>query len=231
MDLSAFSFYHTQVDDALSPAELKALNKNSVEKKYAKGIHLFEEGNYPKGVFFLKKGKVKLYQSSPDGSERIITIHRPGEILGYRPVLSGERYPVSAKALEACNVNFIPKKDFQNVLRKSSGLANLLLQYLSHEFTVWVNMTSIFSRTTVKERLFLYILMLSEIYREGSKWPIRISLPKSDLACLVSTSNETLARMLKILKQEGLVHSRGSVIEISNIEQLRQIQQHVSMFV
>lgn len=230
MDLSSFYFNSTPVDEVLGEAERVQLYKNSTESKYPRGINIFEERTYPKGVYILKKGRVKLYQSTSSGTQQIIAIHGAGEIFGYRPILSNERYPVSATTLEPCTVVFIPRRDFQNALEKSTALSNLLLKYLSHEFTVWVNIVSILARTTVKERLLLNILLLAERYREPSKWPVKITLPKADLACLIGTSNETLARMLKLLKQEKLVVSRGSSMEINGPEQLKRIQNEVSLF-
>ena len=231
MELSSYYFNSKSIDAFIGQDEINQLYQNSVEEKYQRGVKVFQEQTFPKGVFILKKGRVKVSQSASAGFEQIIAIHGPGEIFGYRPILCGERYPASAKTLEPATILFIPKADFQKVLGTSTALSNILLKYLSHEFTVWVNMISIFTRTTVKERLLLNILLLAERYRERSKWPIKITLPKSDLACLIGTSNETLARMLKQLKQDKVILSRGSSIEITSSEQLHKIQKEVSLFI
>jgi CRP-like cAMP-binding protein len=230
MDLSSFYFNTDPLDEVLNEKEISLLYKGSSKKQIPRGIKIFEERTYPKGVYFLKKGKVKIYQSSSAGSEQIIAIHGAGELFGYRPILCDELFPVTAKTLEASTIIFIPKKNFLKALSETTGLSNILLKYLSHEFTVWVNTISILARTTVKERLLLNILLLAEKYREKSRWPIRISLPKADLACLIGTSNETLARILKILKGEKLIISRGRSIEISGPEQFKKIQKLVSLF-
>jgi CRP-like cAMP-binding protein len=231
MDLSLFYLNNTPLDEALSPDVLATLLKGSSEKKYPAKARLFEEGTYPKGIFILRKGKVKLYQSASYDSQQIIAIHGPSEIFGYRPILNNGRYPVSAETLEPSTVVFVPRKDFLKVLGSSPQFSNLLLKYLSNEFTVWVNTISIFSRTTVKERLLLNLLVLSDRYRDKDRsYPIRINLPKADLANLVGTSNETLARMLKVLKQEKLIATRGRSLEITGNDQLRKIQDAVALF-
>jgi hypothetical protein len=74
------------------------------------------------------------------------------------------------------------------------------------------------------------LLLLCEKYRDKNKFPVKISLPKSDLAHLIGTSNETLARMLKLLKQEKMIVSRGRNMEIAGEEQLKKIQRAVSLF-
>lgn len=231
MDLTSFYFHSDPIDQFLTDTDRATFYKNSRETRHAKGVKVFDEKTYPKGVFILKRGRVKVSQSASSGDEQLIAIHVAGEIFGYRPILSGERYPVSATALEPCSTLFIPKEDFVNVLESSTMLSYALLKYLSAEFTVWVNTISIRSRTTVKERLLLNILVLGERYREKPRWPIKITLPKSDLACLIGTSNETLARMLKQLKEEKFILSRGRCIEITRPEQLKRIEKEVSLFI
>lgn len=231
MDLSSFYVHSESVDQFLTDWDRQLLYRNSQETRYARGVKIYQEKTYPKGVFILRKGRVKISQSASSGDEQLIAIHVAGEIFGYRPILSGDRYPVTATTLEACVIVFIPKGDFVSVLEVSTPLSNALLKYLSCEFTVWVNTISIRSRTTVKERLLLNILVLCERYREKGKWPIKITLPKSDLASLIGTSNETLARMLKLLKEEKFILSRGRSIEISRQEQLRRIEKEVSLFI
>src|SRR5690349_6903729 len=113
------------------------------------------------------------------------------------------------------------------MLNASFSLSNALLKFLSHEFTIWVNTVSLLARTTVKERLLLNIIILSVKYRDRSKWPIRITLSKADLACLIGTSNETLARMLRVLNDENLISKRGRAIEIIGPEQFQLIQKSV----
>jgi CRP-like cAMP-binding protein len=230
MDLQAYYFISPPISQFLSRAEMQALSVNSMEKKYARDGIIFEEGSLPKGVYLIQKGRVKVFQRSFSGADQIMNIHVNGEMIGYRSLLSNERYPISGVALEPCTVVFIPKRDFLSMLSSSFSLSNTLLKFLSHEFTVWVNTVSLLARTTVKERLLLNILILSVKYRDKSKWPIKITLSKADLACLIGTSNETLARMLRMLSDEKVISKRGRAIEISGPDQLQRIQKTVSVF-
>jgi CRP-like cAMP-binding protein len=231
MDLGPYYFISEPITECLKAREVELLLRHSVQRKYPRGSIIFEEHSFPRGVYIIQKGRVKIFQRTLTGTDQIMNINVEGELIGYRPLLSSERYPVSASALETCSIIFIPKKDFLAVLEKSSSLSNTLLRFLSREFTIWVNTVSILTRTTVKERLLLNILILSIKYREKSKWPIRILLSKADLACLIGTSNETLARMLKVLKEEKLVSSKGRTLEIAGPDQLKKIEKAVLLLV
>ena len=157
-----------------------------------------------------------------------MNIHVQGEIIGYRPLLCDEKYPVSATAIEDCKISFIPKKQFLIALSKSSSLSNLLLKFLSYEFTVWVNTISNLKHRTVKERLLLNLLILIEKYRGKKKWPVEITLSRADLAALIGTSNETLARLLKIIRDEKYISVRGRTIIIQGSSQEDKIRKSLN---
>ncbi len=224
MELSRFYFIGNSIFKSLPRAEAEYLRKAIHQKTYGKNRTIFSESSFPKGVFILEKGKVKIFQKTFDGSEQIMNIHIEGEIFGYRPLLCEQRYPVSAVAIEDCKVSFIPKKEFLNILRNSPRLSNLLLRYLSYEFTVWVNTITNFAQRSVRERLLLNLLILSEKYRGRKKWPVEITLSRTDLAALVGTSNETLARMLTRLRKEKYIATSGRKIIIGSASQAEKIQ-------
>jgi CRP-like cAMP-binding protein len=229
MDITSYYFVSKPIFESLKKTEIAFL-KNFIETKvYRKNKEVFREGTYPKGVYILEKGKIKIYQNTFDGSQQIITIHIEGEIFGYRPVLCDDRYPVSASAIEDCRVSFIPKKVFLELLSSSSALSNILLRNLSREFTVWVNMITNLGQRSVKERLFLNLLILTEKYRGVKKWPVEITLSRSDLAALTGTSNETLARMIKKLKSEKIIATKGRTILINGTAQTEKIKKALSV--
>jgi len=172
----------------------------------------------------LDSGKVKIYQKSHDDNQQIMNIHVRGEIIGYRPLLCDERYPVTATAIEQCKISFIPKKQFLILLQQSRGLSNTLLKYLSFEFTVWVNIISYLAQRPVKERLLLNLLILIEKYKTKKGWPVEITLSRADLAALVGTSNETLARMITLLKDERYISTKARSIMIESATQVTRIK-------
>jgi len=228
MDLSRFYFVSNSLYEFLSRKEIEFLKKFTLQKNYSKGSDIFNEGAYPKGVYILDKGKVKIYQKTYGGSQRIMNVHVQGEIFGYRPLLCDEKYPVTATALEGCKISLMPKKQFLTILKRSPSLSNALLRFLSYEFTVWVNTISILTQRTVKERLLLNLLILAEKYRKKEIWPVEITLSRADLAALIGTSNETLARMIRALKDEKYLSTRGRTIVLNGPAQIGKIRRSLS---
>ncbi|HXB11824.1 MAG TPA: Crp/Fnr family transcriptional regulator [Bacteroidia bacterium] len=208
--------------EGIPQIDLVALRKSIIKVEEKKNKILFREGAYPKGIYILHKGIIKIYQVNKDGDKQIIYFYGAGELLGYRPLISEEPNPVTAETLEDCVLSFIPKDNFLDVLHKSPALSNLLLKTLSHEFTVWVNIISIFTQQSIKENVALALLLLEEkygrIHKEGS--PIVINMPRKDFANYVGTTTETLVRILRVFKDEKIISAKGRRILIHDKKKL-----------
>jgi len=202
--------------------DLSALRKSIVNVEEKKNKILFREGAFPKGIYLIHKGIIKIYQVNKDGDKQIIYFYGPGELLGYRHLISEEPNPVTAETLEDCELSFIPKDDFMEALNKSPALSNLLLKTLSHEFTVWVNTISIFTQQSIKENVALALLLLEEKYGRTHKEDssIVINMPRKDFANYVGTTVETLVRILRVFKDEKIISAKGRRILILDKKKL-----------
>jgi CRP-like cAMP-binding protein len=221
VDVSKYYFNCKPVLDLLLKEDLLLFKEHLSLKKIKKGTELFQEGDRPKGVYIIKTGKVKLYQQSPNGGEQIVYIYTPGEMFGYRPLLCNEKHPASCMTLEECSIYFLPVRYFLDALKKSTALSNVLLQNLSHEFTVLVNHIAAFAQKSAKERIALSLLILREKYRKpnGGSYT-EISLSRANLASFAGTTNETLARIITKFRQEKIVKTNGRNIVINKLEAL-----------
>lgn len=223
--IEKYHFKTASLIEGLPRDEFQPLKNNMIRKEIKKDKLIYREGSESKGVYILRKGKVKIYQTNKDGKEQIVYIYRKGEIMGYRPIICGEPHPVSAAALENCVVSFIPKYYFTKVLEKSLALSNRILVNLSHEFTVWTNKISVFAHQPVRERVALSLLILNEKYKRDNKpnQPSEINLSRNDLANYVGTAEETLVRMLHDFKQRKIIRTEGRKIIILKPKELEAI--------
>jgi CRP-like cAMP-binding protein len=223
-NISKYHFRSTSVLDLLPQEDLLLFKKSLKFKKFKKGQELFQEGHFPKGIYILKRGKVKIFQEAQTGTEQIVYIYTPGEMFGYRPLLCNERHPVSAKTLEECGIYFLAAKDFLDTIEKSAILSNILLQNLSHEFTVLINRIAAFAQKSVKERMALSLLILREKYKNPNGEAYGdISLSRADLAAFVGTTIETVARMVTKFKKEKIIKIAGRKIIIVDVKALYQL--------
>ncbi len=202
--------------DSLSIAESQLIKEGIIRKEFLKGECLFKEHSFSKGVYIIKKGKVKIFQTNSDGKEGIVYIYKKGDYFGYRPLLAEEPHPVSAVAMDNVIVSFVPKELFLEILETSATLAKELIVNLSKEFSVWINKMTIFSQHSVKDKVALSLLILNKVYQwnDDSSKSVFISINRDDFAGFVGTAKETLVRMLRIFKDEKIITTKGTKIII-----------------
>jgi CRP-like cAMP-binding protein len=197
------------------------LENHMVDRTYKRGQNVFLEGSFPAGIFILKEGMVKKYKTDHFGKEHIISICVADELLGYSALLCNEPYPDSAAAIETSVLGFLPKDFFLETLSTSSLLMMNLLTSLSHEFGVMVNSVNVFAQMTVRERLALILLILTEKFRKNSgKGQVEIMLSRDDLASMVGTATETLVRLLQELKKEEILEINARAITVKKFKEL-----------
>ncbi len=205
--------------------DLELLTANKTEQIYKKGEIIFREGGYPSGIFYIISGMVKKYKLDKDAKEQIIYVANTGELLGYHAILSEDRYPDCAAALEESRIAFIPKEDFLETLNQSKVLSRRLLKTLSHEFAVLANSLSMFAQKSVRERLALQLIVLREKYKIKFKagMPVEINMSRDDLASLVGTARENVVRVLSEFKADKILETKGRKIIVMNVTKLIKI--------
>jgi len=198
--------------------EMNQLNVDNSCALFKKNQLIFLEGSLPRGVFYINHGKVKVFARGDEGKEQIIHIAKAGEILGFRAMFSGEPYKVSASTLEECNICFIPKENFLSMIDNNPSLRNGIIRELSKELGERAIFITNLAQKSVRERLAFALLILHDIYGEEL-----INLTREDMANFVGTATETLIRLLKDFKEEGLIEIHTRKLEILNKEKLMKI--------
>ena len=94
---------------ALSDQEFQALAERCDVKVLGRRQTLFAEGEMPRGVYLILKGRVRLVRSSPRGREQVLHEEGPGATLGEVPTFDGNGYVGSAVAVEDATLVLVPR--------------------------------------------------------------------------------------------------------------------------
>ena len=186
--------------------------------RLGKGEILFRQGRPASGVYVLEQGKVKVFQEKQGGQRRILHLYSGGDLLGYRPLLTDGLHSCSAEALEPCVLQFIPKDIFMASINDSPPFAQFMLRAVSREFAAWSNFQAAFDSSPVRVRVALALLILHEKYRLPGNATAVIHFSRTDLSEYVVASLETVVRILREMKDAGIVHGHGRRILITNLD-------------
>lgn len=215
-NLSLENLPETELSFLLADAKKISLRRKEI---------LFREGEPPKGIYMITRGKIKISQLNYNGAVQILFIYTHGELFGHRTIMGNDRQPVTATALEDCELLFIEKEQFLHAIKSSPLLAELFMKSMSHEFSVLLNRINVFAQRAIRERLALFLLILNETYKTPNQIieESEIHMNRNDLAAYTGTSVENLVRTLKTFRESGYVRMEGKSIFIQDFEALHSI--------
>ncbi|NNC85590.1 MAG: Crp/Fnr family transcriptional regulator [Bacteroidia bacterium] len=208
----------------LSEDEVMVLNRKKVCGHYKKGDQIFMEGRSANSIFCINGGKVKITQIGEEGKEQILHLVGEGDVIGYRSVLSGEPYSVSATALEDSSICQIPKSMFQQMIESDNHLALEVIKILSDDLKFAERNITEFAQKPVKERIAEALLFIKETYGyESDGETLNVNLTREEIANIVGTATETTIRVLSDLKKHNILELKGRQIKIKDLNELVHI--------
>jgi len=208
----------------LSEKQIEGLREISVNRHFNKGQIIFSEGDNGDGFYVLVSGLVKIFKVSLEGKEHIMRIVGIGELFGQVAVYAGRSFPANAQAIAESRLLFFPRTAFVEMITKNPSLALSMLSVLSmrlREFTVHVENLAL---KEVPGRLAAYLIYLSE--EQGGNNSFTLGISKGQLASLLSTSPETLSRILAQIVGKNLIEVIRRDITILDLEGLKELAEH-----
>lgn len=200
-------------------AQLLDVTKKCI--KYKKGETIFHEGTFPRGLYCVYNGKIKVTQIGVDGKEQIVHLAKNSDVMGYRAILGGDKYSCSAVALEDSLLCFIPKDVFFSLVEKNSKVALQVIHLFSKELKDAEKKITSLAQRPVKERVAQSLLLLKECYGfEKDGCTINIGITREEIANITGTTRETAIRILFELKEEKIIDLSGKKIKILRLDAL-----------
>lgn len=191
---------------------------------YKKGELLFNEGAYPRGLYCVNAGKVKVVQAGLDGKEQIMHLINDGDVMGHRAILGEDQYSCSAVAMEDTHVCFIPKQQFYGMVESNSKLALNIAHLLADELKEAEQKITFTAQRPVKDRLAQAILFLKKNYGvEKDNATISIDVKRLDLANLAGTTRETATRFLHELQEQNTIELIGKKIKLIDEQKIIEL--------
>jgi CRP/FNR family cyclic AMP-dependent transcriptional regulator len=202
----------------LPSAALKSFEMAKYTSSYPARAVLFVQGQVARGVYLLCKGRAKLTMTSADGKAVILRIVEPGELIGANSAMSGRPYEMTAETLQPCQVNFIKREAFLQLVRNHQEVCANVSEQLSSDYrAACVQIRSLGLSRTASERVARFLLEWAE-KGKGTNQGIRINLPLTheEIAQSVGISRETVTRTLAELKSKSLITTKGATVMIRN---------------
>ncbi|HLG14452.1 MAG TPA: Crp/Fnr family transcriptional regulator [Blastocatellia bacterium] len=209
----------------LSASALETLDALKYTNLYPKGAVLFAEGQSPRGIFVLCRGRAKLSTVLSNDKTRIMQIGDEGEVLGLSATLSGRPYEATAETLCQSQVNFIKRDDFLRFLANYPEVCLRVAHQVSNNYQAAFEQVRLLALAQpAAERLARLLLEWCE---EGEQTDqgvrLRLNLTQEEIAQVIGTSRETVTRLLGEFKHRNVIHTKGSTMLICDKSALGEV--------
>lgn len=205
----------------LCERDLRRVYRIAREASLAAGEDIFSKAEAADHMFIVLSGRVKIFTRSASRKRKTFAYLKKGDFFGEMGLLENLPRSASACAVEPSRLLILRKTDFKRLLISDPKLAYFLLQ------TVCARLRR--ANEEIEGLLFRNILgrvskTLSDLSRDGQRFRGGVLLSdrftQQELADLVGTSREPLARALSSLRRAQLVEVRHGRYFIKNAGKL-----------
>jgi CRP-like cAMP-binding protein len=188
----------------LSPEDFALIRRPIDERRFGRGETLFRAGDSPHYVYTVREGLVKLEQYLPDGTQRIVRLARPGDLIGLETLL-GSPYGHDAVALEPVLACRIPVDVIKQLDRQVPELAQKLMERWQRALTEADSWLTELATGSTQVRVARLLIHLVGDDSEGSCY-----LPgREDIAAIIGTATETASRVVAEFRRSGFIEESG----------------------
>lgn len=190
-------------------------------RRYRAGQLVYLQGTQAECFYYLISGSVRSFISTGSGEERVLTIHRSGDLMGEASFFDGCPRVTSAMALEDCLILTVDRAQLDAAFQRHPELALPMLQYLAR--TVRLLSDHVGSASLpAQQRVIRWLLgqsgVASDAREDGS-----LRATHEGIGQAVGLSRVTVSRVLGELSALGLVGLGYRSVSILNRARLEEL--------
>jgi len=202
----------------LSLDALDSVRKLIFERTSERDELIVLEGESAEALYFVISGAVKMFKTSVEGKEQILSIVRPGESFNDISVFDGGPNPASVQAMGPAVLYGIRRNDVEVILRDHSQVALNVIQVLSQKMRHLMSLVEDLSFRHVTGRIAKILLG-----HAGNGTGPQPRLTQQEMAAMAGTVREVVGRSLKALEEEGAIRLDRHRIVITDKEALKDM--------
>ncbi len=193
--------------------------------RYPRRAVLFRKGDPGANMMVVLHGQVKVCTHSEEGKELVLNLFSPGEVFGEIALLDGADRTLDAVTLDDCELLVLERRDFIPFLRSHPDACLRLMEVLCQKLRQTSKLLEEALFLEGPSRLAKRLVHLAETRGRPVADGILIDLHLSqqELGNLVGMSRESMNKLLRQWREEGLVRIQDGYYVITDLEELRLI--------
>ncbi len=223
-----YSLAKIELLDGLAPAELAQIESACGWKVYAAQEQIIDRQSETSDVFFVVSGAVRVVIYSLSGREITLDDVGAGGHFGDLAAIDSAPRSASVMALQDTIIASLPQDRFVSLLADNFTVTHRLLRALTRIIRTSTDRIMDLSTLAANNRVHADLLRLARNNMVGGNRAEISPIPvHGDIASRVSTTRETVARVLGDLARQGVVDRKKDMLVIGDVDSLEGMVEEV----
>ena len=192
----------------LTDTEIESIVQIAQIRNYKAHTFVFMQDDPLDRVFFIQKGKVKIYKTDVHGKEQIVSVLKEGDMFPHVGFFKRGTYPAHAELIEKSTLIVIPIEDFETILLQNPEVCVKLFRVMGEKIIDLQNRLEEQILHNTYEQILMLLLRLSKAYGEpidDKRVRLNTHFTNRELANMIGTSRETISRTLTKLRKKDMI--------------------------
>ena len=209
--------------ELLTEEEKQMIDDHSVSLSFKKGETVCKQGAFASHIFFLEEGLVKVYLEERNNN-LILTLSTNHSLLGLPSVFEGNnKLPYSISTYTNSTIRMIDIQVFKQLLSQNPTFAYRIINILNENTAqIYGRFFSLTQKQLHGRLADILLCMATRIFKSKE---FELPLSRADLGDLTGMSTESVIRMMKEFKDDGLIDMQCKSIVLLDLERLERISQ------
>lgn len=204
------------------------LERTASWRRFAAHEQIIDRQSETRDVFFVVHGRVRVVNYSLSGREITLDDLGAGEHFGELAAIDGQPRSASVMALEDTVVASVTPERFLKLVEGNPVIARRVMQQLARIIRSSTDRIMDLSTLAANNRVQAELLRQARAAAGNGKAAEISPIPlHGDIASRVSTTRETVARVLSDLSRQGIVERRKNALAILDLERLEEMVEEV----
>ena len=200
------------------PAEvIRALRAEGERTENPAGTTVYAAGAEPHAALVVR-GLLRVYMTSPEGRQVTVRYARPGDVLGIA-VLVGGPADVGVQTVRASALFRISARTLTAAARRDPRVAWALAEELNRRLYGTLEQIAVNAFGSVRQRVAVHLLDLASS-QQSPRDCLTARVTQQELADAVGSVREVVARVLRDLRQAGVVTTAADAVVILDAARL-----------
>ena len=219
----------------VAPNSLRKLLSGAQRKDIPARAVTHREGDTNPHFELIVAGVVRVFVRAPDGRTLTIRYCRPGSLLGAGSLFASDfSLPASLQTLTATKLLSLSPESVRQMVNEDPKVAVALLEELSERVLTFIYQIPDSAFASVRQRMARHLLDLAsepapeEVQAGPPDTELLVKASQSELAEAVGTAREVVVRILRELRQDGIVHTgRAGIVILDPARLVREMRWNI----